>query len=55
MLLQIGKVPVIHVWDVQTLKAISILKGQHSVGVYAVDFSGNARFLVASTSVLLLK
>ena len=29
-----------HVWDAETLKTVSVLKGQHERGVCAVDFSG---------------
>lgn len=38
--LQVGRDPAVHVWDAETLKTASILKGQHQRGVCAVDFSG---------------
>jgi len=37
---QVGRDPSVHVWDAETLKTISVLKGQHERGVCAVDFSG---------------
>ncbi|KAI3362845.1 hypothetical protein L3Q82_001894 [Scortum barcoo] len=36
---QVGRDPAIHVWDVQTLKCLSLLKGFHLRGVCALDFS----------------
>lgn len=38
--LKVGRDPAVHVWDAETLKTASILKGQHQRGVCAVDFSG---------------
>uniref|UniRef100_A0A3P9CDX9 EML-like second beta-propeller domain-containing protein n=1 Tax=Maylandia zebra TaxID=106582 RepID=A0A3P9CDX9_9CICH len=32
--------PAIHVWDIQTLKCLSLLKGHHSRGVCALEFTG---------------
>lgn len=37
---QVGRDPAIHVWDVQTLKCLSLLKGHHSQGVSSLDFTG---------------
>ena len=37
---QIGRDPAIHVWEAGTMETLSILKGEHSRGVCAVDFSG---------------
>ena len=37
---QIGRDPAVHVWDAGTMETLSILKGEHSRGVCAVDFSG---------------
>lgn len=37
---KVGRDPAVHVWDTETLKTLSILKGQHQRGVCAVDFSG---------------
>ena len=36
---QIGRDPTVHVWNVETMETMSILQGQHSRGVCAVDFS----------------
>ncbi|PAA85883.1 hypothetical protein BOX15_Mlig016715g1 [Macrostomum lignano] len=44
---QVGKDPTIHVWEVESLKALSILKGQHERGVCAVAFSGDGRKLAS--------
>ncbi|KAL5008221.1 hypothetical protein ScPMuIL_013802 [Solemya velum] len=44
---QVGRDPTIHVWDCDTLKTISILKGQHQRGVCAVDFSSDGKKLVS--------
>lgn len=38
---QVGRDPAIHVWDIQTLKCLSLLKGYHSRGVCALEFTGN--------------
>lgn len=40
LLLQVGRDAAIHVWDTQTLKCLSLLKGYHQRGVCALDFSG---------------
>ncbi|TKS67941.1 Echinoderm microtubule-associated protein-like 6 [Collichthys lucidus] len=37
---QVGRDPAVHVWDVQTLKCLSLLRGHHSRGVCALDFTG---------------
>ncbi|MED6272218.1 Echinoderm microtubule-associated protein-like 6 [Characodon lateralis] len=37
---QVGRDPAIHVWDIQSLKCLSLLKGHHSKGVCALDFTG---------------
>ena len=39
-LLQVGRDPTVNVWDADTMKTVSVLKGQHQRGVCAVDFSG---------------
>lgn len=39
---QVGRDPSVHVWDADTLKSVSVLKGQHERGVCAVDFSGKS-------------
>uniref|UniRef100_A0A3Q2VUR1 EMAP like 6 n=1 Tax=Haplochromis burtoni TaxID=8153 RepID=A0A3Q2VUR1_HAPBU len=36
---QVGRDPAIHVWDIQTLKCLSLLKGHHSRGVCALEFT----------------
>ena len=40
MFFQVGRDPSVNVWDAETLKTVSVLKGQHERGVCAVDFSG---------------
>ncbi|KAG8014924.1 Echinoderm microtubule-associated protein-like 6 [Nibea albiflora] len=37
---QVGRDPAVHVWDVQTLKCLSLLRGHHGRGVCALDFTG---------------
>lgn len=37
---QVGRDPAIHVWDIQTLRCLSLLKGQHQRGVCALEFTG---------------
>ncbi|WAR18910.1 EMAL6-like protein [Mya arenaria] len=44
---QVGRDPSVHVWDVETLKTVAVLKGQHERGVCAVDFSGDGKKLVS--------
>lgn len=54
LLLQVGRDAAIHVWDTQTLKCLSLLKGYHQRGVCALDFSGKL-LLVAQTMANLKK
>ena len=42
---QVGRDPPIHVWDVETMKTLSILKGEHQRGVCACDFSPDGKRL----------
>ncbi|XP_071235743.1 echinoderm microtubule-associated protein-like 6 isoform X1 [Salvelinus alpinus] len=44
---QVGRDPAIHVWDIQTLKCFSLLKGFHQRGVCALDFSADGKSLVS--------
>lgn len=44
---QVGRDPSIHVWDTQTLKCLSLLKGHHQRGVCALDFSADGKSLVS--------
>ncbi|XP_072293600.1 echinoderm microtubule-associated protein-like 6 isoform X2 [Eucyclogobius newberryi] len=44
---QVGRDPAIHVWDIQTLKCMSLLKGHHQRGVCALDFSAEGKTLVS--------
>ncbi|BFZ11617.1 hypothetical protein BsWGS_14656 [Bradybaena similaris] len=44
---QVGRDPSIHVWDVDTLKTGSVLKGQHQRGVCALDFSADGKKLAS--------
>ncbi|XP_051829524.1 echinoderm microtubule-associated protein-like 6 [Antechinus flavipes] len=43
----VGRDAAIHVWDTQTLKCLSLLKGQHQRGVCALDFSADGKCLVS--------
>uniref|UniRef100_A0A3P8TGD9 EMAP like 6 n=1 Tax=Amphiprion percula TaxID=161767 RepID=A0A3P8TGD9_AMPPE len=36
---QVGRDPAIHVWDIQSLKCLSLLKGHHSRGVCSLEFT----------------
>lgn len=38
---QVGRDPAVHVWDIQTLKCLSLLKGHHCKGVCALEFTGS--------------
>ncbi|NWT45361.1 EMAL6 protein, partial [Chroicocephalus maculipennis] len=44
---QVGRDAAIHVWDTQTLKCLSLLKGQHQRGVCALDFSADGKCLAS--------
>nr|XP_013013809.1 echinoderm microtubule-associated protein-like 6 [Cavia porcellus] len=44
---QVGRDAAIHVWDTQTLKCLSLLKGQHQRGVCALDFSDECKPIAA--------
>ncbi|XP_033122529.1 echinoderm microtubule-associated protein-like 6 [Anneissia japonica] len=44
---QVGRDPTIHIWDCESLKTLSIMKGQHQRGVCAVDFSGDGKKLAS--------
>ncbi|XP_039593751.1 echinoderm microtubule-associated protein-like 6 isoform X2 [Polypterus senegalus] len=44
---QVGRDPPIQVWDTQTLKCLSLLKGHHQRGVCALDFSADGKSLVS--------
>ncbi|XP_033734062.1 echinoderm microtubule-associated protein-like 6 [Pecten maximus] len=44
---QVGRDPEVHIWDTDTLKTVSVLKGQHQRGVCAVDFSGDGKRLAS--------
>eukprot|EP00111_Clytia_hemisphaerica_P009365 TCONS_00027488-protein len=44
---QIGREPTIHIWDVEKLEAVSILKGHHTHGVCAIDFTADGKRLVS--------
>ncbi|KAI4881350.1 hypothetical protein NFI96_009304, partial [Prochilodus magdalenae] len=45
--LQVGRDPAVHVWDIQSLKCLSLLKGHHHRGVCALDFSADGKTLVS--------
>lgn len=44
---QVGRDPMIHVWDVDTMKSMSVLKGHHERGICAVDFSADGKKLAS--------
>ncbi|XP_076879607.1 echinoderm microtubule-associated protein-like 6 isoform X2 [Brachyhypopomus gauderio] len=44
---QVGRDPAIHVWDIQTLKCLSVLRGQHQRGVCALEFTADGKSLVS--------
>ncbi|KAG7492916.1 hypothetical protein MATL_G00019970 [Megalops atlanticus] len=44
---QVGRDPAIHVWDVQTLKCLSLLRGHHQRGVCALDFTADGKSLLS--------
>ncbi|XP_074487309.1 echinoderm microtubule-associated protein-like 6 isoform X4 [Sebastes fasciatus] len=44
---QVGRDPAVHVWDIQTLKCLSLLKGHHSRGVCALEFTADGKSLVS--------
>ncbi|GAB5573088.1 echinoderm microtubule-associated protein-like 5 isoform X3 [Prionailurus iriomotensis] len=44
---QVGRDPSIHIWDTETVKPLSVLKGCHQYGVCAVDFSADGKRLAS--------
>lgn len=40
---QVGRDSSIHIWDTETLKPMSVLRGFHQLGVCALDFSGKTQ------------
>ncbi|XP_035687635.1 echinoderm microtubule-associated protein-like 6 isoform X3 [Branchiostoma floridae] len=44
---QVGRDPAIHVWDTETMKPLSVLRGGHQRGICAVDFSGDGKKLAS--------
>ncbi|XP_011939019.1 PREDICTED: echinoderm microtubule-associated protein-like 5 isoform X7 [Cercocebus atys] len=46
-LLYVGRDPSIHIWDTETIKPLSILKGHHQCGISAVDFSADGKRLAS--------
>lgn len=51
---QVGRDSSIHIWDTETIKPLSVLKGYHQYGVCAVDFSGNKYLLIYLYTTFLL-
>jgi len=43
---EIGDSPAIHIWDVNTFKNVSIIKGVHTKGVHLMSFMKNDEFIV---------
>lgn len=41
--MQVGRDSSIHIWDTETLKPMSVLRGFHQLGVCALDFSGKSQ------------
>uniref|UniRef100_H3AL06 EMAP like 5 n=1 Tax=Latimeria chalumnae TaxID=7897 RepID=H3AL06_LATCH len=44
---QVGRDASIHIWDTETLKPLSVLKGCHQFGVCALDFSADGKRLAS--------
>ncbi|XP_078490103.1 echinoderm microtubule-associated protein-like 6 [Ciona intestinalis] len=44
---QVGRDPAIHLWEIESMTTLSILKGFHQRGVSSVDFSGDGKKLVS--------
>ena len=44
---QIGRDPPIHVWDIETMKTLSILKGEHERGICSLSFSSDGKKLAS--------
>lgn len=42
LFMQVGRDSSIHIWDTESLKPMSVLRGFHQLGVCALDFSGNS-------------
>ncbi|CAG10611.1 unnamed protein product, partial [Tetraodon nigroviridis] len=44
---QVGRDSSIHIWDIETLKPMSVLKGFHQLGVCTLDFSADGKRLAS--------
>ncbi|CAF0889090.1 unnamed protein product [Brachionus calyciflorus] len=44
---QIGRDPPIHVWDISTMRTLSILKGEHYRGISSINFSSDGKKLAS--------
>ncbi|XP_075303783.1 echinoderm microtubule-associated protein-like 5 [Odontesthes bonariensis] len=44
---QVGRDSAVHIWDTETLKPMSVLKGFHQLGVCALDFSADGKRLAS--------
>ncbi|XP_078516147.1 echinoderm microtubule-associated protein-like 5 isoform X2 [Lissotriton helveticus] len=44
---QVGRDCTVHIWDTETIKPLSVLKGYHHFGVCAVDFSADGKRLAS--------
>uniref|UniRef100_A0A8B9D2A6 EMAP like 5 n=2 Tax=Anser TaxID=8842 RepID=A0A8B9D2A6_9AVES len=44
---QVGRDSSIHIWDTETIRPLSVLKGYHQYGVCAVDFSADGKRLAS--------
>ncbi len=44
---QVGRDPPVHVWDIETMKTQSILKGEHERGICSLSFSSDGKKLAS--------
>ncbi|XP_013915817.1 PREDICTED: echinoderm microtubule-associated protein-like 5 [Thamnophis sirtalis] len=44
---QVGRDAAIHIWDIQMLKCLSLLRGHHQRGICALDFSADGKCLAS--------
>ena len=44
---QVGRDPAIHVWDIDKMNTLSILKGEHTRGVCSLNFSSDGKKLAS--------
>ncbi|KAJ8246474.1 hypothetical protein GJAV_G00268220 [Gymnothorax javanicus] len=44
---QVGRDPAVHIWDIQSLKCLSLLRGHHQRGVCALEFTADGKRLIS--------